>query len=82
METDYLTMAEALQFIHECERRNAFIYGIERFTRESGMNVPDLDGIADFSSLPSQDVQKSISSARDFLASFGRSKEERFKIVS
>ncbi|WP_163264823.1 hypothetical protein [Chelativorans alearense] len=81
METGYLTLDQAHQFVQECEENGTFIYGIERFLCKDGMNIPDLDGIADFSSLPLHQVSKSISASKDFLALFGDSSQERFKVV-
>jgi len=79
METDYLTMTEAQNFVRVCDRRG--IFGIERFTHDDGKFLPDLDGIADFSVLLQQDGRKSILAARKFLDLFGHPKLERFKFV-
>lgn len=81
METDFLTTDQALQFVHACEQDGAFIFGIERFLCTEGKNAPDLDGIADFSSLSPQDVRGAASSARKFLSLFGDEEQERFKLV-
>ncbi|WP_146119474.1 hypothetical protein [Phyllobacterium phragmitis] len=81
METKYLAIEEAFRFIHECEQRDVFIYGVERFICNGGVSMPDLDDVAGFSSLSSQEVEKSIASARSFLALYGRENQECFKIV-
>lgn len=81
METEYLSVEQALQFIQECEENDVFIFGVERFLCVDGMNIPDLDGIADFSSLSAQGVHGTASSARSFLSSFGGVEQERFKLV-
>jgi len=81
METEYLTAEQALQFIHLCEQNGIFIFGIERFLFIDVMSTPDLDGIADFSSLSPEDVNGAVSSARRFLSLFGDVNEERFKLV-
>lgn len=81
METEFLTTEQALQFIRACEQDGVFIFGIERFLCIGGKNVPDLGGIADFSSLSPQDVGGAASSARKFLSFFGEEEQERFKLV-
>lgn len=81
METEFLTTDQALQFVQACEHGGVFIFGIERFICIEGKNAPDLDGIADFSSLPPQDVRGAASAARTFLSLFGNEEQERFKLV-
>jgi allophanate hydrolase subunit 1 len=81
METEYLTFVQAKNFIDQCEKNEIFIYGIERFICQNGFNMPDLDGIADFSSLNVEQVSKAISSSQYFLSLFGKIEDERFTIV-
>ncbi|MDO5658167.1 MAG: hypothetical protein Q4G36_07570 [Paracoccus sp. (in: a-proteobacteria)] len=81
METEFLTADQALRFINACEKDKVFIFGVERFICVDGRITPDLGGIADFSSLSSQDVSGSVSSARSFLSLFGDVDQERFKLV-
>lgn len=81
METEYLTADQALHFVNACEQDGVFIFGIERFLCADGKNAPDLDGIADFSSLSPQDVRGAALSARKFLSLFGDEEQERFKLV-
>lgn len=81
METDYLTKIEALEFIKECERRDVFIYGLERYEIVDGKIMPDMDGIADFSAISINDVSKSILSAKNFMDLFDDSSGQRFTIT-
>ncbi|MCA0917759.1 MULTISPECIES: hypothetical protein [unclassified Halomonas] len=81
METDYLTMKNAVNFLHECESKRIFVFGVERFLCGDDGNFPDLDGIADFSSLGEENVSMSIMSAKQFMSLFGSDENERFKIV-
>ncbi|MBY5927494.1 hypothetical protein KUV86_00015 [Halomonas sp. DP8Y7-3] len=81
VETDYLTMKNAVNFLHECESKRIFVFGVERFLCGDDGNFPDLDGIADFSSLGEENVSMSIMSAKQFMSLFGSDENERFKIV-
>lgn len=81
METEFLTSAEALQFVRSCEEEGVFIYGIERFLCVDGKKVPDMNGIADFSSIYPPNIPSAASAARSFMSLFGRDDQERFKLV-
>lgn len=48
---DYLSINESLEFIEECHKNKKAIIGFEGFIREGKYVIPQLDCIADFSSL-------------------------------
>lgn len=79
METDYLTLDRAFQFIDECRNHGKKVYGIERFFCDNSGNTPDLDGIVDFSAIHS--VHEITLSATSFLSQYGKESRERFKIT-
>ena len=83
MESDYLVMQAALNFLSQCEEKNQFIFGVERFIKEGDSFKPDIDGIADFSSLnPQKDVNRSINAAKIFMNDYGDDSDEFFVIVT
>ncbi len=81
METEFLTLEAAYSFIHDCENKEIFVYGIERFLVDESGFVPDLNGIADFSSLSKSQVSSSLAYSKKFLDSFDYNEKQRFRII-
>ncbi len=81
METDYLTFSDAQDFVSGCKNKGVFIYGIEKFLGIGKCKQPDLDGIADFSSLDSREETASIDASKLFLAKYEHEENVFFKIV-
>ena len=80
MDTKPLSYDEALYFVAAIEEEGKFIVGIERFIRCSDGNVPDIDGIADFSKLEAGETQGSYASAKAYFENYGTNLHEVFVI--
>jgi len=81
METNCMTKKESLCFLDECNKRKYFIFGVERFICNKEGKTPDINGIADFSSLVITEVELSIIAAQSFLSEYGDNLFERFVIT-
>jgi hypothetical protein len=81
MESELLSFDDAVKFCEEAAAENCQILGVERFFRIEGRILPDLNAIADFSSLGTGDVVQSLQSARAFFSHFGNDDKEVFAIV-
>lgn len=81
MNPGYLTFSEALAVVDQCSKAGSAIIGIERFSVKHGKIYPDLDGIADFSSLKTNENQISIKLARTYFENYGADQHERFELV-
>jgi len=81
MESEMLPLEDAVKFTEKLASENCQILGIERFICNDRSAMPDLNAIADFSSLETGNVVLSLHSAREYFAQFGKDEKEVFTVV-